>query len=300
MITVIDGSNLAYRAYHTFIQFESSGGAPTGMLYGFLSILNSYANRFGSSIVITWDKKPYWRKIYYPAYKESRKENEEFEKMRIEESFRILKEVLTHCGIVQIDKLTYEADDIIAFIVKKFSRDITVISGDKDLLSLMDESKNINVVRPGKKGLIKYNEQMVMEEFGVSKADIPKYLAIVGDKSDNIIGLYGFGPVKTAKLIDEHPDLMNKLNQLFPADFQRIKLNLELVDLKNPKVKINYLDIEDIKMPSPDRLKLSMVLRDTEIKAFSPSDLIENFSNLKIKTDVLNLLTEKIETRFNN
>jgi 5'-3' exonuclease len=294
-IVVIDGAHLAFRAYHTFSHFKNSKDYPTGMIYGFLSILNSYASQFGSKVIVTWEGGDNWRKEIYPEYKMKRGELDE----EISQGFKDLQSICTELGLLQIRKRGYEADDAISFVVRRFGKNIRIISGDKDLIQLIDSSQNVLLLRPSRdRGLLNYNEESVIEEFNVPKKDFIKFLAIWGDKSDNIIGIHGMGKVKTAKLINNGSDPIAAIKEMYPSHADKIDLNLTLIDLLDRETMIRNLEPEDVVWKDPDLPNLVHKFHFYEIKNFNPKSLIESFYSKDVQTELYDELIRQVEYRY--
>lgn len=295
MVIVIDGAHLAHRSYHTFSSFISSKGQHTGMVYGFFSILNSYASQFGGNLVIAWEGGDNWRKDIYPDYKMHREELDE----TIKQGFQDVQKLCTLTGLLQIRKPRYEADDVISFIVRQIGSDIRIVSGDKDLIQLTAPEKSILLLRPHKeKGLAVFTEADCITDFGVPMSKIVEYLAIKGDKSDNIIGIKGLGKVKTSRLINEVKDPIQKAMEIYPADVEKLTRNLLLIDLLNPDTWIKKLELEDTILEQPDIVSLNSQLHHMEIRNFNAKDLIQNLSQPLVQEKLRQKLLQHESTRY--
>jgi DNA polymerase-1 len=273
----------------------NSEGYPTGMVYGFFSILNSYATQFGGNLVVAWEGGDNWRKEKYPEYKLHREELDPL----VKQAFQDVQKLCTYSGILQVKKHHYEADDVISFIVRKVGSDIRIISGDKDLIQLVDSSKKILLLRPHKeKGLVLFDETNCFEEFNVQKEKIVEYLAIMGDKSDNIMGVKGMGKVKTARLINESKDPIKRVLELYPAELDKIQRNLLLIDLLNPETWIQKLEPENIILEVPDVVSLNSALHWMEIRNFNARDIIQMLSQPKVQNALKERLLSYEPTRY--
>lgn len=295
MITIIDGSHLAYRSYHTFPYFSNSHNYPTGMIYGFFSILNSYSDQFGGNLVVVWEGKDNWRKSFYPEYKAKRTQLPD----EIKQNFQDIVEVCTMAGILQIRKNGYEADDLVSFIVRQIGENIRIISGDKDLMQFISDEKKIFMLRPGKDGLELINEEAVFKAFGVGPNQIAEYLAILGDKSDNIKGFPGFGEKKTKALFDSTNQPINTLIKNYPEQAENLITCYKLTNLMDPQSVIKYIDYNDITFLPPDLVSLNSKLRWYEIKNFNARDIILSLSDPASQNNLKEKLLERpVETRF--
>lgn len=260
MILVIDGNNIIMRSFHTQQgTLCTKEGKPSGCIYGFLNSLKHYLELFSNvdKIICTWDGgRSKWRKSLYPEYKANRSYNdtpEEKEKFDgLWEQINILHEFLPSLGVYSIRMPETEADDIIAAICRNTEEQKIVVSADKDMLQLIDNTTTI--YSPYKEKIISLIN--FYEETGVTLESYMGYRALVGDKSDNILGISGIGE-KTAK------NLMNKYgtidNILSPTpevakDIKKSKrtakiydpINLRILGRNNKLMNFNYVNYEDI------------------------------------------------------
>lgn len=293
MIALIDGAHLAYRSYHTFQAFSNSKGYPTGMIYGFFSILNSYASKFSGKVIVAWEGGDNWRKQVYPEYKQRRELDEEISK-----GFIDVQRLCTLAGLMQVKKRGFEADDVLSFLVRRLGTNLRIISGDKDLIQLIDNKKDVLLVRPRKEGLVQFGEEEVIEEFNVTRANFVKYLAIMGDKSDNVKGIRGFGPVKTSNLINNELDPIQKIKDMYPNDELRIDLNIKLIDLLNPDTMIRNLEAQDIIWEDADIVSLNSNFHFYEIRNYNAKDIILNLAKKEEQKILYDRIIYQAEYRF--
>jgi 5'-3' exonuclease len=205
---IIDGHNFLYRAYYKIqndrIRFPERNipminGIDTDPINQFLYMLKAMKNAFNAdNVFLTWDKK-----LNYGAGN-FRKTLTEYKAHRVESEHThsiwnycdIIQPFMDHMGIKTIFPYSLEADDVIAFLSKNLNQNNIIISSDRDLLQLINEHNH--VYTPTKK------ETVTLENFEditkVSKNTFILYKCILGDVSDNIVGLYKFGPVKSKKL----------------------------------------------------------------------------------------------------
>lgn len=283
MIVVIDGTHLVHRSFHTFRQLSNSEGYHTGTIYGFFSIMLSYREKIGNKFIITWEGGNCWRKQIYAGYKKKREEKRTVTQEDYNELTNAMRDIKILCsliGLIQIEKEGYEADDVIAAIVKKLKSDIKILSGDKDLLQLINDKNNISVLRPHPKlGLMEYKEETVKENFNVSVADMPLYLSILGDHSDNIDGIKGYGKVKSSRFINSESEPLKVIEKMFPAEYERIKRNLIMITLNHPEHEIKEFLPEDLYEFQEDLVELNRKLFKYQIQAFNSKSLYDAFNN---------------------
>ena len=235
---VIDGSNLLWRTYwiaETRQKLVNSKGVWTGPIYMFLKSVKSLQEKFKpNSTWVTWDKK-----LKYPSTNfrkelapETYKQNRDDDKSRlIHEQHDELAKWLTILGIKQIYPGVLEADDIISWLVREKLTTSVIVSVDKDLLQLIED--NTHYYNPIKKKLI--TPQNFVEEVGVEINEYNHYKALLGDKSDNVEGIQGYGVQKSTKLCKEGYDgIVNKLSE---EDKKKFDKNLILTNLYSSYLK---------------------------------------------------------------
>jgi 5'-3' exonuclease len=235
---VIDGSNLLWRTYwiaETRQKLVNSKGIWTGPIYMFLKSVKSLQEKFKpTSTWVTWDKK-----LKYPSTNfrkelapETYKQNRDDDKSKlIHEQHDELSKWLTVLGVKQIYPGVLEADDIISWLVREKLTTSVIISVDKDLLQLVDD--NIHYYNPIKKKLI--TPQNFVEEVGVEINEYNHYKALLGDKSDNVDGIQGYGVQRSAKLCKEgYEGIVAKLSG---EDKQKFDKNLILTNLYGSYLK---------------------------------------------------------------
>jgi len=229
---VIDGSNMLWRVYwiaETRQKLVNTKGVWTGPIYMFLKSVKSLQEKFKpNNTWITWDKK-----ICYPStnfrkelapetYKQNRDDNKS---KLIHEQHDELSKWLTVLGVKQIYPGVLEADDIISWLVREKLTTSVIVSVDKDLLQLVDS--NIYFYNPIKKKLI--TPESFVEEVGVEINEYNHYKALLGDKSDNVEGIQGYGVQKSSKLCKEGYDgVVGKLSE---EDKKKFDKNLLLTSL---------------------------------------------------------------------
>lgn len=163
-------------------------------------------------VICAIDAPPYKRSAEYPEYKAGRAPRPP----EFYELYRDLQEECRKLGCLVWSDLGYEADDIIATVVRMArGGDIAVDiwSNDKDQLQLVDEERRVFVVRWGKDGIKRHNAANVKDMLGVWPSEVVDYLALLGDKADNLPGCPGLG-AKTIPGILEHNTLPEVLEHL--------------------------------------------------------------------------------------
>lgn len=211
-LVLIDGNAILHRAYHALPPLTALDGSIVNAVYGFTSVLIKLWNDFKPThMAVAFDRPaPTFRKKLFLDYQAKRPKMEEALISQIDK----IHDVVTSFGIPIYEKDGFEADDVIGTIAKKaisyqpsavsLLDEIIIVTGDRDLLQLVDD--HINVFMPVK-GLSEgkvFDETSATEKFGVAPKQIPDYKGLAGDTSDNYPGVAGIGPKTAADLIGEY------------------------------------------------------------------------------------------------
>ncbi|ESV55248.1 DNA polymerase I [Streptococcus agalactiae LMG 14747] len=230
-LLLIDGSSVAFRAffalYHQIDRFRNPSGLHTNAIYGFHLMLDHLMDRVQPThILVAFDAgKTTFRTEMYADYKAGRaKTPDEFR-----EQFPYIREMLTARGITYYELDNYEADDIIGTLDKMAELedfDVTIVSGDKDLIQLTDQN---TVVEISKKGVAEFEEftpAYLMEKMGITPEQFIDLKALMGDKSDNIPGVTKIGEKTGLKLLLEHGSLEGIYDNIDSMKQSKMKENL--------------------------------------------------------------------------
>ena len=196
-LILIDGSSYLYRAYHAAPNFTNSDGEPTGAIYGVVNMLRSMLRQFSTDrIAVIFDAKgKTFRDEIYPEYKANRPPMPDDLRGQIEPLHAVIKAM----GLPLIAISGVEADDVIGTLATQASKQgmpVLISTGDKDMAQLVDQHVTlINTMTD-----VVMDAAGVEEKFGIGPELIIDYLALMGDKVDNIPGVPGVGE-KTAKAL---------------------------------------------------------------------------------------------------
>ena len=194
---LIDGNSLINRAFYATPPMSNSKGVPTNAVYAFINILlKIIGEEKPKYISVAFDRRePTFRHAIFSDYKGTRKPAPDDLRPQIP----LLKEVLDALKISHCELATYEADDIIGTLSKKYPELQTVIiTGDKDSFQLVDESSSVYFTKRGITEVEVYTNENFKEKIGIEPIQIIDLKALMGDSSDNIPGVKGVGE-KTAK-----------------------------------------------------------------------------------------------------
>ncbi len=219
---LVDASSYMYRAYFAIRQnLSTSKGFPTKAIFGITNmLLKLLKEKNPKNIAVVWDAKgPTFRHELYDKYKANRPEMPDDLVVQIP----WIRKIVDALGLCQLEKEGYEADDIIATIVKKIDTSILIVSGDKDLVQLINDK--VTIWDPMKDEILDINE--VRRRFGIEPYQYLDVLALCGDSSDNIPGVPGIG-IKTAlKLIQEFGSIENLLANLDKVKQKKLRQRLQ-------------------------------------------------------------------------
>jgi len=225
-ITIIDTFGFFFRSYYALPPLRNSEGFPTGLLTGFINLVDSlHRDHATDYLVFALDSKgPTFRNEVYPAYKANREAPPEDLTKQLPVAIRWVEKM----GFANLSKEGFEADDIIT-TVTKFAREqgmkVKVVSHDKDLYQLIDDGMVVMYDSVKHKEI---DEEACVEKFGVRPKDFIDFQAIVGDTSDNVPGVKGIGVKGAAKLINAFHTLENIYANIEKCGTPRIqKLLLE-------------------------------------------------------------------------
>lgn len=265
MLYLIDGHALAYRTYFALTasagsRFSTSSGEPTAGVYGFTSVLLKILDTDRPDyIAVAFDGGHSFRDKVYPDYKATR---EKMPDDLVTQMARI-RALVDAFGIPRLEMENYEADDILGTIARQAvakGLGVKIITGDRDLLQLVDDRIVVNLAGSRLADAKDYNAAEVKEYLGVRPDQVVDYKALVGDKSDNIPGVAGVGEKIAIQLLTTYPSLdeiyahlpeipgklQNRLeagkeSALMSYDLARIRTDLKiLLDLEAAKTgKIN-------------------------------------------------------------
>ncbi|UYI47195.1 DNA polymerase I [Vibrio natriegens] len=232
-LILIDGSSYLYRAFHAYPGTMSNGEIPTNAVYGVVNMLRSMMRQFASDrIAVVFDAKgKTFRDDMYPEYKANRPPMPDDLRCQIEP----LHNVIRAMGLPLICVPGVEADDVIGTLAYQASQKgmpVLISTGDKDMAQLVDD--NITLINTMTNVVM--DREGVIEKFGIPPELIIDYLALMGDKVDNIPGVPGVGDKTATALlqgIGGLTKLYENLDDIAPLGFRGSKtMAKKLVDNK--------------------------------------------------------------------
>ncbi|MDP6181287.1 MAG: DNA polymerase I [SAR86 cluster bacterium] len=279
-IILVDGSSYLYRAYHALPPLENSKNQPTGAIKGVISMIKRILiDHPESDLAVVFDAKgKTFRHDMYTEYKANRPPMPEDLVSQIEPIHKIIQLM----GIKLIMISGVEADDVIGTLAeqaRKKKLDTVISTGDKDMTQLV--CKNVSVVNTMTGELL--DESGVKEKFGVPPEHITDYLALIGDKSDNVPGVDKVGPKTAVKWLDEYTNLENviknaeslggKVGENLRSSIDTLKLAHDLVTIKRD-VELPF-GIEELKVVKEDAEGLTKIYEELEFKSWLQEEPIQ-------------------------
>ena len=269
----VDGKNALYRAVYAGINDERFKASGSDFFLIFIKFMNHYYSSFKpKQIHMFWDDRSanLWRRKIYPEYKATREPNETVDPIIT----RLTKVALAVCkslGFRQYYREGQEADDLIYAFCRSTNEPTVVISSDSDLRQIPYNMGHATLYNPLSKER-KQTGQVVLE--GKLPYDPAIYKALVGDKSDNVEGYYGIGPVKGKALTQDLAARMEYLKSAItegkePADGSKYRRNRLLIDLSlNPHLLDNlmYCEKQFANKPHFTYKDVIVKLRDMDVK----------------------------------
>lgn len=210
---IIDGNSIVHRAYHALPPLTSPDGQTVNAIYGFLMIFLKAVKDFSPGYIAACFDFPAktFRHEKYTEYKATRVKAPQDLYDQIPQTKRILKEM----GVAVFERQGYEADDLIATIVRKSEEpNKIIVSGDMDNSQLIDDKTKLFGWAKKIKDTVLYDREKIVEHFGVYPEQVVDYKALVGDSSDNIPGAKGIGPKTAVELLQNYKTVKELLNAL--------------------------------------------------------------------------------------
>jgi DNA polymerase-1 len=216
-LLLLDGHSLAYRAFFALPpeNFSTTTGQPTNAVYGFTAMLiNVLRDEQPTHVAVAFDRgEPTFRHEQWVEYKANRRETP----ADFRSQLSLIFEVLDALGIQRLSVPGYEADDIIATLTtlgEQAGFDVLIVSGDRDVLQLVDERTTVLMTRRGISEMTRFTPEEVAAKYGLTPAQYPDYAALRGDPSDNLPSIPGVGEKTAAKWVAEFGSLAELVDRV--------------------------------------------------------------------------------------
>jgi len=270
-LILIDGSSWAYRAFHALPPLSTSGGEPTGAVFGMGNMLRKLIREYGGDyLAVVFDPRgKTFRNELYEDYKANRPPVPD----EMAAQFPVIRELIETLGVpfIQIDGV--EADDVIGTLAQRaHERDVLIVTSDKDMAQLVTDRVNLlDTMRERR-----LDPDGVRQKFGVPPERIVDYLALVGDTSDNIPGIAKVGPKTAAKwlaqygsldgVVEHAGEIKGKVGENLRAALEQLPLARELATIRRD-VDL-ALAPDDIRRGAPDARALKDLYRRLEFTSW--------------------------------
>ena len=273
LLVLIDGSSYLYRAFHALPPLTNQSGQPTGATFGVLRMVRKLIDEEQPTrVAVIFDAKgKTFRHDIYSEYKAHRPPMPDDLRCQIEPLHACIKAL----GIPLISIAGVEADDVIGTLAKyAVTQDYKVLisTGDKDMAQLVDDDISlINTINESR-----MNAQGVQEKFGVEPSQIIDYLALMGDKSDNIPGVPGVGPKTAVKWLNQYhtmqgviehaAEVKGKIGDKLRAAIDDLPMSYELATIKEDCAL--DVQLEDLYVAENDIKTLEQLYTDLNFKSW--------------------------------
>ncbi|MDO8488261.1 MAG: 5'-3' exonuclease H3TH domain-containing protein [bacterium] len=217
-LLLLDGNSLLHRAYYALPDWRNRSGEATAGVYGFLSmLLKAISELKPTHLIVVFDHpSPTFRHTMYVGYQTNREKDRQISEDIWGQVIK-LQLVLEKMGIPVFQTAGFEADDIIGTLAKQAGKhkfQVTIITGDRDLMQLVNKQVSLYMPQKGLTDATLVDEEIVMSRMGVPPDQIIDYKGLVGDSSDNYPGVAGIGPKTAAHLLAEFRSLDNLYKHL--------------------------------------------------------------------------------------
>ncbi len=271
---IVDSNALLHRAFHALPPLKTEEGEQTGGVYGFLLTLFRAIKDLNPDFLVACFDAPgsTFRHKKYKEYKAQRPKTAEELVNQIPKT----KKILESFKIPVFEKKGLEADDLIGTISKKVSEknpklETYIISGDLDVLQLIDKKTKVYTLGRGIKETVIYDKHKVVERYGIPPKKLIDFKALVGDPSDNIPGVPGIGKKTASNLLQKIgsvEEIYKKINKIkispkvkktLKENKEKALLSKELVEIeKNAPIKFN---IDKCKFGKFDQKKVAEIFK---------------------------------------
>ena len=294
---LIDGHSLAFRAFFALPDtLVTSSGQITNAVYGFTAMLiKLLADERPDAVVVCFDKgAPQFRLDRYAEYKAGRAETPDTFRQQVP----LIREVLGSLRIPMVELEGYEADDLLATLTKccrQKGNEVVIVTGDRDILQLVGDRVSVIMTRRGISDVIRYDNAMVLERYGVTPEQWTDFVALKGESSDNLPGVPGVGDKTAAQLINKYGDieqvivhadeLTPKLRDAIKERANQVRINKELgrllddvpLDIEPGDIRLEPWDDEEVRklFASLEFRTLHERLQDLKIHASAAAPALE-------------------------
>ena len=264
-LVIIDGNAILHRAFHAMPPLTTRSGEPINAVYGLISMfLRVIQDLNPDSIVIAFDEKEKtFRHKEFEKYQSQRPPTAD----ELSSQFGKARDFFKAAHVPIYSKPGFEADDVIGTIAEKAKDEVIIVTGDRDILQLINDKVKLYMPVVGLSNAKLYDAAAAKERMGVPPEEIPDLKALVGDPSDNYPGVSGIGPKTAEKLLAKYSSIDNiytHLSDIEPKTREKLvsgKSDARLFHrlatiVKNVPIKIDFPQMEGWKIDSPEVFEL--------------------------------------------
>src|SRR5690348_15290105 len=273
---LVDGNNLAYRAFFALPEeLATSDGFSTNALLGFTNMLFKLLSDYRpKGVAVAWDTRPVHRAEISAEYKETRRPMPDL----LREQFPYFRPIVEAFGYRNLEFEGWEADDVIATLATRADAAAIrtcVVSTDRDAFQLCSEHVCLMMTPRGVSDVHVYTPERVEARLGIAPAQIPDFIGLKGDTSDNIPGIPGIGDKTAAQLIAQYGSVEGVLEHVDELSPARRKNLTEFADQARAAKELATMrrDLEldcdpaELVLLPPDRSELREMFRRFEFRA---------------------------------
>ncbi len=289
-LIIIDGNSLANRAFYAMPPLKNKNGLVCNAIFGFCNILVKLINENKPKyFAVAFDAhKPTFRHEKYAEYKAGRNAMPE----DLVTQMPLLQDLLRDMGIKVLIKDGIEADDIVGTIAKRFNLDTAIVSGDKDLLQLVDENIKVWLTRKGISETEVFDEAHFREVYGFEPPKMVDLKSMMGDSSDNIPGIAGVGEKTALEFMHTYGSLDNlyaHVDELKGAKREKVANGKDMAYLSYDLATIDTnsdigCELNELEYPFPFSNVVKQRFTDYEFTSLLKRDIFENAGDVAAET----------------
>ncbi len=310
IFVAVDANSIIHRAFHSYPPtLETSGGLQVNAVFGFtamfLKVLKMFKPKY---IVCAFDTpKPTFRHTQYADYKATRKPIDQ----SLLGQFPLVEDIVRSFNVPILKKEGYEADDVLGTLAefaqngkwKSSNVQLCIVSGDTDMLQLLDERVSVILPKGSFRNLKDYSREDVFEKLGVYPEQVVDYKAVVGDPSDNVPGIKGIGAKTAAELLQKHGNLEGiyanleslkpRARTLFERGAEQAGMSRELVQIcKDVDLSINLEACLEMDFDLSEVEEKFVELEFKTLMGQIPRSIVRRTHGADLKTEQFDLFEE--------
>ncbi len=302
-LILIDGNSLINRAFYALPILNNVKGEPVNAVYGFANMLIKAINDYKPNyIAVAFDlHAPTFRHKMYAEYKVGRRKMPD----ELASQLPVLKDMLRLMNIKILEKETFEADDIIGTVSRRFPVKSIILTGDRDSLQLINDNVDVYLTKRGLSEILAVNDENIVENFGFNASQVVDFKSLAGDSSDNIPGVPGIGEKTAVDLLQKYGSLdgvYEHLDDCTPKMREKLSQNRELALLSQTLATIDVnvpieCTLEECKFDFPFDEKVKRFFIDMAFKSLYKKDDLFSLDAVSGEIEEKNYEFERVEIK---